>query len=391
MARSIQILEFFVNVLILVNDILYYTRTMVREFVSLRDAFGRNPNYHHVVLWGPGFDGWEMTDLQVPLDRKIQEKFLDRDYFDLIVLFPGNQFNTSYYHREPGKSKKTALVMYLFEGRDYMSLTTIDHYWLDIAFYPSSTELYYDTLTKWPSWQEMVVSQLTQVADLRCSGDVNSFKPTDILYTGKAEPKEFYPIRERFLSLIQRGLLNAKVRSHPGYFLQVTDEDIIQRKVDLDIQDAQFQDYIHDLQTAKIALCGGSLNRVQTTRIFEAALAGALVVGDIPADEESILRKFMVDVSPDESDERIVDTIHWWLDHEERRRAKALVGQKIVLEKYTWDAAVEKTMECYNRWRAGKYGVWFSEFTLYEDRMRNTQEPPKIEPWYSSYGYKDGK
>lgn len=39
------------------------------------------------------------------------------------------------------------------------------------------------------------------------------------------------------------------------------------------------------------------------------------------------------------------DMVNWWLDHEEKRRAGAKLGQDIALEKYTWDATVGRTIE----------------------------------------------
>ncbi len=377
------------NILILVNDILYYTKMMVQEYKSILRAHKRNLKINNVELLCPGLNDWNYADKNIPIDELIYEKYGDKNFFNIITILPGNTFDLSFYKRSQNKNKKTALFMHMFEGRDYMSLTTFDHYWLDIAFYTSCNELYQDTLANFPSWKESVIAHYTQVGDVRCIENVNKDGNIKVLLTGSICSSDIYSFRKRLYTLLENNnIKDIHIRKHPGYLLEgISDEDIINKKIDFDLQDKQYEDYINQLKNSDIVICTSMKNGAQTTKYFEAALAGALIIGDIPSDEEDIFNEFVVKISDEQTDEEILNVINYWINNKEERIKRALTGQNIVKNKYTWDVYSNKLINCYNMWVNKKYGVIFSSFNLYENRCKTQKEIPKIEPWYSSYIY----
>ena len=59
-------------------------------------------------------------------------------------------------------------------------------------------------------------------------------------------------------------------------------------------------------------------------KYIEAALAGCLVVGDLPQRQRNFLSKFVVEINMDDSDDHILGILRWWLEHDAERRERAL-------------------------------------------------------------------
>jgi hypothetical protein len=89
-------------------------------------------------------------------------------------------------------------------------------------------------------------------------------------------------------------------------------------------------------------------NAAQTKKYFEAALAGILIIGDLPTDEEDIFSEFVVKIKEDNTDEEILNIINYWIDYKEERIKRTLKGQNIVKNKYTWDIYSNKLLNCYD-------------------------------------------
>lgn len=50
-------------------------------------------------------------------------------------------------------------------------------------------------------------------------------------------------------------------------------------------------------------------------------------MGDIPDERQSEFRKYVVEISPKDSDEVLLAKIRWWLEHREERLKRAKIGQ----------------------------------------------------------------
>ena len=72
-------------------------------------------------------------------------------------------------------------------------------------------------------------------------------------------------------------------------------------------------------------------------------MAGALIVGDVPSYEQSLFKDFVVEINRKDSDEKILNILKYWLLHNKERKARARLGQEIILFKLqrTWASWVE--------------------------------------------------
>ena len=113
------------------------------------------------------------------------------------------------------------------------------------------------------------------------------------------------------------------------------------------------------MRRAKIVLFDSGVFRYQYQKFPEASLAGALIISDLPLQDEDFWREVIVPVSSADTDSTLVDTINWWLAHDEEREAKALHGQLLVAQKYTCDHTIDKLLQGYRRYKEERYGLWF--------------------------------
>lgn len=95
----------------------------------------------------------------------------------------------------------------------------------------------------------------------------------DCLVTGRLEP-DIYPLRCKLARLVQRGKLPGVVRPHPGYRLDGHSS----------IRE-QYESYRNDLCQARLGLGCSSVYRYNLARFAELALAGTVIVSDMPNDE----------------------------------------------------------------------------------------------------------
>ena len=91
----------------------------------------------------------------------------------------------------------------------------------------------------------------------------------------------------------------------------------------------------------------------------QAALGGCLIIGDIPHERSQQWRDFVVEVNINDSDDTIINTINWWLEHDVARLRRVRRGQDWVLNHATWETWANEVIETFNLWRKGKYGLHF--------------------------------
>jgi len=150
-----------------------------------------------------------------------------------------------------------------------------------------------------------------------------SERPIPVLLTGKVH-RRTYPLRSRFERWIRSGRLPGQVREHPTYELP-TEADVL----------AQVQDYAHQLGQARIVVVDSSRYRYPLSKYTEAAMAGALVVGDMPESPPPGFADFVVRIDPRASDRKILATVLRWLEDESARTERAERGRRILLARYT--------------------------------------------------------
>ena len=93
----------------------------------------------------------------------------------------------------------------------------------------------------------------------------------------------------------------------------------------------------------------------------EVAMAGALIVRDIPHDREKKFRRYVVEVNMEDSDEKLVRTVQHWLKHPQEREKRARVGQPLVGEKSSTAAFVDNLIEAFMSLKKVEYGLQLTE------------------------------
>ena len=103
--------------------------------------------------------------------------------------------------------------------------------------------------------------------------------------------------------MVQRKTDNGliRVRVHPTYAMP-NESFAIQQTID----------YAADLKRAKIVLVGRSSRNFALRKYPEAAMAGALVLGDIPDERMSEFRSWLVEADYEESDEQLLAKARFW-------------------------------------------------------------------------------
>jgi hypothetical protein len=162
---------------------------------------------------------------------------------------------------------------------------------------------------------------------------VDALRDIDVLLAGRVE--YFYPLRTKFYDLAVAGSdPPITVRVHPTYALE-----------NASAAEAQAADYAAQLKRAKIVLVCRSTRNFALRKYVEAAMAGALVVGDVPDERMSEFRSWLVEARVDESDAALLERLRWWLAHRTEREARARRGQRLMAALYTYDAVVDRMVD----------------------------------------------
>lgn len=155
----------------------------------------------------------------------------------------------------------------------------------------------------------------------------------DVVLTGVLSA-EVYPLRDRFVKLIDSGALRplkTLVYRHPGY-----------RKPDMKACDKAVRDYADVLGRSKVALVTGSRYRYPMAKYVEAAMAGCALVGDMPLKAPAGYEWFY-DLSPtqDLSDEQWAGLIRTAVANTQAGQA----NKKVAVARFTQERYAEDFVE----------------------------------------------
>ncbi len=302
-----------------------------------------------LVLWGPGLDGYVAGR---PLDAVARD--VDAD----LILLP------DFHHGVPGlwdrlwPGAERAHCPVVFHLGDFGSALdqrreVIERYQPDavlLSYPPSRLDAYGDVLER-HGVRSLVVPWGFDASLF--AGEPRGDRDIDLLVCGCETPESVYPVRVR----VKRAARSLADRyhvvdlDHPGYW--ETSPFVGGRG------QAQFADLLRRTKVATTGLAFGCLSR----KYYEAAAAGAVGVGDLPADEQDAARfadcSLVVDPSWDE--DRIAAELVSVLDDPARLNALS-------------SAATEATAGCDHRERAHAYAQAFA--TLVGDARRSHRPRP---------------
>jgi hypothetical protein len=180
---------------------------------------------------------------------------------------------------------------------------------------------------------------------------------------------EHYPIRKRFHNIIhskKRKLINGIVfeMSHPGWtpqnILPTNDTETWDEARPLFLSRIrQVDEYSQTLKNAKIVITDSSTMGYALQKFSEIAMAGSLIIGVLPHERASFFKKLAISLDYSDSDDHIIDTINYWLNHPKKRMEKCGLGQKLTTASFTWDIQISKMFGYYDKWKKGEFGAYF--------------------------------
>ncbi|CAF3128418.1 unnamed protein product [Rotaria sp. Silwood2] len=208
------------------------------------------------------------------------------------------------------------------------------------------------------------------------NSDKRVIRDIDILVVGALQ-SFVYPLRSRLAEMVKKKLIkNSYLHDHPGYVL-------VNRSVEQ--TESQIHDYAALLRRAKIVVVDSLRYGHAINKYSEVALSGCLIIGDIPSEREEEFRRYIVQISMNMTDEEILSIIEYWIKNEHEREERASLGQKIVLNSYTWDHSIDLSLQALIKYRQGEFGIYHNyPYTIKCAPFDNTyKDQPTATKWCS--------
>jgi len=337
-------------------DILAYYTNMNRWWFDFVEAF-MNRSDVYAVLWGPGFKDY---DLKLSLCANVHKQWGDPQYFDFFWANTDPKEKTR--RKTPGISncsRTTPVIKWFHEcvRGDLLPASDTNRIFncylapFNISFhmYANSMAYYTHEGTNNLLWH---LPHVAHVPDFPQPTPPHENRSVDVLLIGNIRSE--YPLRMRFLELYKAGRLPGVVKhvQHPGYWLRIVENNTRAVK-------EQVARYSQALMDAKIVILCSTVRKTAVRKYAEVAVAGALVIADIPGEREEEFRSWVVEVQVNDTDETLIDTVKWWLDHPVERAARARKGQILNLEKYTTANATQTALVAMKEFLNGRRGLVF--------------------------------
>lgn len=289
-----------------------YKNSMDRWYFGIVDAY-INASDGKSVLWGYGFDGYNNS---LSLRNNIFMKFGSINYFTALMVFSKNDEEI----REV--SNDMIIIGKEWECFEERCVGHIEKYNYSILLTAYAKETAY--LAYSSNANVNMIVHCPNAAPASMYVPVNHKDRTGGAVLCGAIYGNIYPLRKRFRKIIAaRQLPRASVYRHVGQRISNALE--------------QSEQFTKMLQSHKIALFDASIYNYQLQKFAEAAIAGALIISNVPDDDPEFWTKYIVPVDFRVSDGELIEIVNYWLDHDNERTKKAQVAQEAVLCKYTTD------------------------------------------------------
>jgi len=335
--------------------------------------------YINAVLWGPGFESY---DSKSSVATNIRSQYWSDDYFDIIYL--GRPFykndpinNVSFGEPIPETITFTGLhesftcvrtsdthqsgrappfCSPLAHGD---SIAMADVKYVDLAFFAYAREMRFFSDA---AQSRLFVSHKQDASELL-------FKPggqrdIDVLLVG-SENYINYPLRNRIFKLHEKGLIKGAMRYIPAVLRRNLNQTGPQLPTwetsqTREQNEAQVRTYAAMLARSKIVIVTVSINNYALKKYFEAAMSGALLIGDVPCESSEEFRSYMIEISRSDSDAFILQTIEWWRTHDTEREGRAKLGQQLVHSKYRTTLFLDRMLHKAEEFLNGSRGIHYS-------------------------------
>ena len=294
-----------------VIDANYLLKKMSRvRFWAIEDLGKRNNVL--LTITGPGFNNFDnskslqenILNLNTKFDIIMWYKPLNENYnYDKNIKMPfktliryNEMWDIEWTKKEINESKSSVIICHHYN--DYLKY--IKDYSTDI-----SKEFYY----------------LGHHSHPEVFKPLNKEKNIDILISGVTKQKH-YPLKYRLFHLIMKHKnstlkkYNIHVHNHPGYNNELSFQNINQ---------INYNDIINQ---SKLCIACTSKYIYRLGKYIEIPMAGSVIVGDIPYEDQDNFRKFVVEVNLQMTEKEILDTIIDHLENPEKIKEKRDYGFK---------------------------------------------------------------
>ncbi|MGE3172039.1 MAG: hypothetical protein AB7O97_05385 [Planctomycetota bacterium] len=196
----------------------------------------------------------------------------------------------------------------------------------------------------WLEWRERLRTQplprQPELVHIAHCAEASVFRPsgapktTDLLLVGATDVTtvlgRHYPLRDRMPAVFARlaGRYRCAVQAHPGY----------------DLGDAHTDRYAREfaaaVDAARIGVTCSGAPRSRYGKYVEVPMCGTALAADLPDEAQDQLRRFVIELDPAWTDDRLASTLAWWLDHpaELQRRVEDGLAYAALYtqEQYAW-------------------------------------------------------
>lgn len=360
---------------------------MDRWFVDYFHAAQTLPSVE-ATIWGIGWAGY---NTEYTLEHNMMQHFGSLDKFDFVVF---SHYQRGWYKHEKSSKLIKGILLHecFFRETDFRVTPSVQLQFeekptyyracLNLASqYNVSFMAYANDMPYYASFS----AAKRLVYHLPLGVDLKYFQPTsevplpthkteELLLVGKIAAG-IYPFRYRIASLIEQKKIPGSVHQHPGYIEVWSKEERDQKNITIDYLEKQIYKYSRAMQAAKIVICTHSVREVAVRKYIEAAAAGALVMGNLPHEREQEFGEFVVEIDDADSDEKIIDTIAYWLRNDELRNAKIAKGLQFA-QKYSAQNVMLEMIYGFQQFEKGVRGLFFNyPFRDVSYRMRHVLEP----------------
>ena len=314
--KSIFKLLFFINI-----D--YFIRKMSRvRFHSILKLI----EYNNIVLYFTG-PGWYNYNDNISMENNINNMNID---FDFVILYkPLDECNNI--------NKKTFKKIKFLKCIRYNEMW--DETWTKKEINKCNSDLvichHYNDYLKYKNIYKNDIKRRfiynPHHANPNIFYDFGREREYDILLAGKSTIKH-YPLRYRLFNLISKNkntrLKKYKIyeHDHPGY------------NNDLSYKDTALIDYAKNINKCYLCIGGTSKYNYRLGKYVEISMCGSLILGDLPFEDKKRLKKFVIIVNNNMTDDKLLDIICKTLDNRKEMHRKMLLAkqwaQNFTTEKY---------------------------------------------------------
>ena len=373
-----------------VHSLLDHVKFMHRPFEFLLRAAERHSHMRVFVYHGDEVNGTMAIVRRIESDgQRTVVELPPTHRFDAVLTFDrcgeiGIERSTFHDHAMPGVDASTTRVRWEHECRFDSCGECAQRADVFLAPYVDELAQFEPSLARPAESQRVVVRTVHTAEPQIFEHSARRERDIAVLLTGRMDPDK-YAFRRRLARLLPAMCTSARIdaaacvlRAHPGYWDQQCSSlaSCAERGINKSRSVLQTKDYASQLARARVVLVTSSTYRYPLAKYVEAAMAGALIVGDMPFEQESHrtgVASMVVELAPEMTDAQIVSTVGWWLAHDAERWAKAEQAQQLALSSFTWDHKLEAIVVAIAVFRQGGFGTFDHHELLRTSSARATE------------------